>query len=98
MIAINTAPYFVDADQELNNNYMQVLFKPGFAVQARELSIIQNILQNQITNISGFVFANGSPVVGGHISFDGTVTALTLQQQYANTDISLSDFLVGGNN
>ena len=97
-ISTNSAPYFNDSVNAIENNYMEILFKPGYAVQSRELTQIQTILQNQISQLSGFVFQDGSPVYGGHISFDGTVTALSLQQQYANTDISLSDFLVGGNN
>jgi hypothetical protein len=31
-----------------NNNYYKVLFKPGYPVQARELTTLQSILQNQI--------------------------------------------------
>src|ERR1700727_367912 len=97
-IAFNVAPYFIDSTYEIDQNYMQLLFQPGRAVQARELSILQSILQNQISQVGQFVLADGSPVTGGHVSFDGTVVALQLQQQFANTDINLSDFFVNGNN
>ena len=43
---LNVAPYFDDFDA--NNNYYRVLFKPGYPVQARELTTLQSILQNQI--------------------------------------------------
>src|SRR5579863_5667944 len=97
-IAQNVAPYFNDAQNAINENYMEILFKPGVAVQARELTQLQSILQNQISKLGSFVLADGSPVTGGHVSFDGTVKALQLQQQFANTDINLSDFFVNSNN
>ena len=99
-INFDVAPYYDDtasAGGAIDNNYMRILFRPGYAVQARELTALQSILQNQISQISGFVFADGSPVTGGHISLDTTVTAIQLQQQYNGSDISLSSFLVGGN-
>lgn len=101
MLDFDVSPYFDDflapggAEQE---NYMRILFRPGYAVQARELTQIQSLLQNQISSLGSFVFQDGSPVSGGHISIDNTVIALTLQQQFANVDIDLTDFLVNGNN
>ena len=43
---LNVSPYYDDFDT--NDNYHRVLFRPGFAVQARELTQLQSILQNQI--------------------------------------------------
>ena len=43
---LNVAPYFDDFDNKAN--YNRVLFRPGFAVQARELTTLQSILQDQI--------------------------------------------------
>ena len=40
---LNTAPYFDDYLE--NKKFYKVLFKPSTAVQARELSQIQTILQ-----------------------------------------------------
>ena len=42
---LNVSPYFDDFDP--NDNYHRVLFKPGYPVQARELTTLQSILQNQ---------------------------------------------------
>ena len=42
----NTPPYFEDYDPE--DNFHKVLFKPGVPLQARELTTVQSILQNQI--------------------------------------------------
>jgi hypothetical protein len=46
---LNVSPYFDDFDA--NNDYHKVLFKPGVPVQARELTTLQSILQNQIENL-----------------------------------------------
>ena len=43
---LNVSPYFDDFEE--SKNYQKVLFKPGSPVQARELTTLQTILQNQI--------------------------------------------------
>ena len=43
---LNVSPYFDDFVD--SKNYQKVLFKPGFPVQARELTTLQSILQNQV--------------------------------------------------
>ena len=43
---LNTAPYYDDFDED--DNFHRILFRPGFALQARELTQLQSILQNQI--------------------------------------------------
>ena len=45
---LNVNPYYDDFDKA--NNFYRVLFKPGYPVQARELTGLQSILQNQIEN------------------------------------------------
>jgi hypothetical protein len=59
----NVTPYYDDFDGK--NNYFKLLFKPGFAVQARELTQIQSILQDQIQKFGQHVFKEGSAVIGG---------------------------------
>ena len=49
-IDFNTKPYFDDFDD--SKNYHKILFKPSFAVQARELTQIQTISQNQIKKLA----------------------------------------------
>ena len=43
-------PYFDDFNED--KNFHRVLFRPSVAVQARELTQIQSILQNQIDRYS----------------------------------------------
>ena len=59
---LNAAPYFDDFDVE--NQYYRVLFKPGYAVQARELTQLQTMLQNQIEQFGDNIFKEGSIVKG----------------------------------
>ena len=91
----DVAPYYDDFDAlngAHNNNYMRILFKPGYAVQARELTQSQSILQNQIASFADNIFQNGSPVSGGHLTYDNSVISIQLQPTYANTPIALADF------
>ena len=46
---LNVSPYFDDFDPA--NDYYRVLFKPGYPVQARELTGLQSMLQNQIARV-----------------------------------------------
>ena len=51
---LNVAPYFDDFDS--TNDYHKVLFKPGYPVQARELTSLQSMLQDQIEKKTRRVF------------------------------------------
>ena len=62
----NVDPYFDDFDP--TKNFHRILFKPGFAVQARELTQAQTILQNQISNFADHIFTQNSPVSGGKVT------------------------------
>lgn len=90
----NVDPYNDDFKQNaLDNNYLRILFKPGYAVQARELTQIQSILQNQIKQFGNHIFQNGSPVIGGNLTLDNKVKYLKLTETYNNTDVNVEDFV-----
>ena len=55
---LNINPFFDDFDK--NDNFYRVLFKPGFPVQARELTTTQSILQDQIENLGNHFFKEGA--------------------------------------
>jgi len=59
---LNTSPYFDDFDA--TKNYNRILFKPGVAVQARELTQLQTVLQNQISNLGSFTLKEGAVISG----------------------------------
>jgi hypothetical protein len=86
-------PYNDDFQQNaLDNNYVRILFKPGRAVQARELTQIQSIVQNQIKQFGDHVFQNGSPVIGGNLTLDNKVKFIKLQETFNNSDIDVDEF------
>ena len=60
---LNAAPYFDDFNAD--NNYHRILFRPGYAVQARELTQLQSALQHQIEAHGSHIFREGAVVVPG---------------------------------
>jgi len=89
----NIDPYYDDFKQNAKeNNYVKILFKPGVSVQARELTQIQSILQNQIKAFGDHIFQDGSPVIGGNLSLDNNITYVKLDDTYNNEDIELDQF------
>lgn len=62
---LNVFPYYDDYDPA--KNFYQVLFKPGVAVQARELNQLQTILQSQIEKFGDNIFKRGTIIEGCNI-------------------------------
>jgi len=54
---LNVSPYYDDFDRD--NDYYRVLFKPGYPVQARELTTMQSMLQGQLEKFSDHFFKEG---------------------------------------
>ena len=71
MIDFNTEPYNDDFDE--NNKFYRILFRPSFAVQARELTQLQTILQQQIKRHGDAIFKQGAMVIPGQCSVE-TIT------------------------
>lgn len=67
----NVTPYYDDYDPF--KNYHRILFRPGFAVQARELTQLQTILQDQINKFGKHIFKDGSLVTGGQFNIENGV-------------------------
>lgn len=62
---LNVFPYYDDYDPD--KNFYRILFRPGVAVQARELNQLQNILQNQIEKFGDNIFKRGTIIEGCNI-------------------------------
>ena len=91
---LNISPYYDDFDSE--NNFYKVLFKPGYPVQARELTTLQSILQNQVTEFGSHMFKEGSMVIPGSLFYDNEYYAVKLQSTHLNVDVNVYvDQLVG---
>ena len=58
---LNVSPYYDDFDE--SKNFSNILFRPGFAVQARELSQIQSLVQNKLQKSGDDLFRDGAMVV-----------------------------------
>ena len=84
---INTSPYFDDFDAD--KDFYKVLFKPGFPVQARELTTLQSILQNQISSFGEHFFKEGSVVIPGSITYNPNYTSVVLNSEQSGVEISL---------
>ena len=74
------SPYFDDFDE--TNDFYKILYRPGYAVQARELTQMQSILQNQITKFGDHVFQNGSQVIPGSVNIDPHMSFIKLDSFY----------------
>src|SRR5210317_1202767 len=84
---LNISPYYDDFDKD--KNFYKVLFKPGYPVQARELTTLQSILQNQVENFGSNIFKEGSMVLPGSITFDNDYSAVKLNSSNLGVDISI---------
>ena len=73
----DTRPYFDDFDE--NKKFYRILFRPGIPVQARELTQLQSILQNQIRRHGDHIFKEGAMVIPGQLSIDTTISYVKLQ-------------------
>ena len=78
----NISPYYDDF--KVDSGFLRVLFRPGYSVQARELTQAQSILQNQVSKLGDNLFKDGSRIVGGGMSSRTTsairITVLSLSE------------------
>jgi hypothetical protein len=86
---LNAAPYFDDFNAE--NNYHRVLFRPGFAIQARELTQLQSALQHQIASHGSHIFREGAMVVPGQ-GIIQSYNSLKLTSTFASETIDPSQY------
>ena len=67
-INFNTTPYFDDYDEE--KKFLKILYRPGYAVQTRELNQLQSIFQKQVDRFGRSIFKEGSMVIPGGVSLN----------------------------
>ena len=84
---LNISPYYDDFNDD--NNFYRVLFRPGRPVQARELTTLQSILQNQIQSFGSHVFKDGSMVLPGGVNYDDRYFSVRLESEHLGLPISL---------
>jgi hypothetical protein len=98
---LNVAPYYDDFNED--KNFHRILFRPGLAVQARELTQMQSILQNQIDRFAEHMFKEGSVVRGCSTNYDQTYYYIKIRDKQSDgvTSVDPSAFvnktIVGAN-
>ena len=89
-IDLSKTPYFDDYDEE--KRFLRILFRPGYAVQTRELNQLQTILQKQIDRFGQNIFENGSRVIDGGVKLDDVYDYVRLN---ASLNSSVADTYIG---
>ena len=75
---LNIPPYYDDFNE--SKKFHRILFKPGYAVQARELTQLQTILQNQVNKFGDHIFKNGAIVSGCDIQIDNELSYVKIEE------------------
>ena len=83
---LNVSPYFDDFDA--TKGYQRVLFKPGTPIQARELTTLQSILQNQVEKFGKHFFKEGSMVIPGQIGYDSEYSCVQIDDTHLGIPVS----------
>ena len=100
-------PYYDDFDE--TKNYHRILYRPGYAVQARELTQMQTTFQAQLDRFGQYAFKHGSRVVGGKVTVNVEYDFIKIDSSFVhstqgtlNSDGYLSSFvgttITGSNN
>jgi hypothetical protein len=96
----NVSPYFDDYDAA--KQYYRILFKPSVAVQARELTQAQSMMQNQIEKFGNKIFKDGAviegcdnPITIPNLAYVRVSDAFNANANVFFTDINETYLLVG---
>ena len=94
---LNINPYYDDFDKA--KNFYKILFRPGHPVQARELTGLQSMLQNQVESFGKHIFKEGSMVIPGAIEYDPSYFAVKVNAAHLGIDVSvyLSEIIANNN-
>ena len=88
----NVSPYYDDYDE--SNQFYRILYKPGYAVQARELTQMQTIIQKQIERFGKHVFKDGSIVLPGEFTIETDLDYVKIKtNDSSNNDVAVNDYL-----
>ena len=88
---LNVAPYYDDF--ESSDNFVRTLFRPGFAIQARELTQLQTTLQNQIERGFSHVFKDGTMVIPGQLSLHSNARYVKLQSSFSGEAVDVTQYV-----
>lgn len=87
---LNVPPYYDDYNED--KRFHRILFRPSVAVQARELTQMQTILQNQIERFGNHIFKDGSVVQGCSVEYIPDLEYVGVEDQFSDdSDLSVDD-------
>ena len=89
----NVSPYFDDFSED--KKFHRVMYRPAFAVQARELTTQQTILQNQIEKMSDSMYKHGAMVIPGEVTYDLNHFSIKLTS-FTGTLANFTDTVITG--
>jgi hypothetical protein len=89
-VDFNISPYFDDYDED--KKFVRVLYVPGRAVQARELTQAQSLQQAQIRRFAEYFFKPGAIIEGCEQIVDLNMDYVKLQNTYNGTEVDVDDF------
>ena len=94
---LNINPYYDDFDKA--KNFYKILFRPGHPVQARELTGLQSLLQNQVESFGKHIFKEGSMVIPGGVEYDASYFSVKVNAAHLGIDVSvyLSEIISNNN-
>lgn len=81
----NIEPFYDDYSED--KQFYRILFRPGYAVQARELTQLQTILQQQVKRHGDHIFKNGAMVIPGQVSYDSKTAYVKLKPEISSSSI-----------
>jgi hypothetical protein len=90
-IDLNTSPYFDDYDED--KKFVRVLYRPGRAVQARELTQAQTLQQVQTRRFAEYFFKQGALVDGCEQNLDLNLSFVKLQPTYNGSTVDVANFV-----
>ena len=86
---LNIPCYWDDWDP--NDNYYRVLYKGGKAIQARELNVMQSMLQDQVEQFAGKLLKEGDVIIPGEFSLTSPVDYVKIAQ--ITQDAKATDYI-----
>jgi len=94
-VNLTNSPYYDEFNED--KNFQRILFKPGTALQSRELNEIQSILKNQIVNVGDGLYGDNSRITSEPSSFtikDDVIT-VKIDGVGANLTSYIGKFITG---
>ena len=90
----NVSPYYDDFTE--SKKFHRVMYRPAYAVQARELTTQQTLLQNQIEKLGDSLFKHGSMIIPGEATYDLNYFAIKLTSFTGTLSNFTDNTLTGG--